>query len=103
MNKFVQFWQKNNTDQGYFSLRFLIAGIILSAAFLLLFASFNKTYTSSMVVFANAKSEAAAQQKDQIIKNDEMYIVEEIQEYQVNQEIENNKKQCDLLTTVYEG
>ena len=37
------------------------------------------------------------------ILNDEMYIVEEIQEYEVNREIENNEKQCDLLTTVYEG
>ena len=37
------------------------------------------------------------------VLSNEMYIVEEIQEYEVNREIENNKQQYDLLTTVYEG
>ena len=37
------------------------------------------------------------------VLSNQMYIVEEIQEYEVNREIENNKQQYDLLTTVYEG
>jgi len=37
------------------------------------------------------------------VLSNQMYIVEEIQEYEVNREIENNKKQYDLLTTIYEG
>lgn len=69
MEKIKQYWQKINMDSEYFSLRFFVAGIVLSFSFLLLFISLSKTYTSSIIILVNAKSETAAQQKDQIISN----------------------------------
>jgi capsular polysaccharide biosynthesis protein len=69
MGKIKQYFQKININREYFSLRFLLAGIILSISFLLLFINLSKTYTSSMTIFVNAKSEIAAEQKDQIIGN----------------------------------
>ena len=69
MEKINQYIQKSGINKEYFSLRFLGAGIVLSAAFFLLFITLSKSYTSSMIVFVNAKSEVAAQQKIQIINN----------------------------------
>ena len=69
MEKIKQYWQKINIDSEYFSLRFFVAGIVLSFSFLLLFISLSKTYTSSIIILVNAKSETAAQQKNQIIRN----------------------------------
>lgn len=69
MNTIKQYFEKAGVNWEYFSLRFWVAGIILSIAFSFLFISFNKAYTSSMIIFVNAKSETTALQKDQIISN----------------------------------
>ena len=69
MNTIKQYFEKAGVNWEYFSLRFWVAGIVLSVAFLFLFISFNRAYTSSMIIFVNAKSETAALQKDQLVGN----------------------------------
>lgn len=69
MERIKQYMQEINMNWEYLSPKFLVAGIVLSISFFLIFISISKTYTSSMTIFVNAKSEIAAQQGEQIIGN----------------------------------
>jgi len=69
MEKIKQYLQNINVNREYFSLSFFATGIILSIVFSLLFISASKTYTSSITILVNAKSEVAAQQEKQIVGN----------------------------------
>lgn len=56
-------------NRSYFSPRIFLAGVILSVMFFLLFINVFKTYTSSVTILVNTKSEVAALQEKQIINN----------------------------------
>jgi capsular polysaccharide biosynthesis protein len=69
MEKINQYLQKLKIDQAQFSVQFFIACIVLTLAFFLVFISGFKTYTASITILVNTKSEVAAQQEKQIIDN----------------------------------
>ena len=64
-----QFSENIRKIKPQFSLHFFIACLVLTIAFLLAFIANFKTYTSSLVILINAKSEIAAIQEKQITGN----------------------------------
>jgi capsular polysaccharide biosynthesis protein len=69
MEKVRQYWQNTKKIRAQFSLRVFMAGIILSAVFFLFFINISRTYTSSITIIVNAKSEITALQAEQIVGN----------------------------------
>lgn len=65
-NKLFQYAGKNKL---HFSVQIFFTGMILSFTFFLLFIDACKTYSSSITILVNAKSEFSAKQQEQIIEN----------------------------------
>lgn len=64
-----QIRQSINKLRTQFSMQFFLAGIVLTVAFFLVFISSFKTYTASITILINAKSEIAVSQEKQMIGN----------------------------------
>jgi len=69
MGKIKQYLQKFGINKTQFSVQFFVAFLVLASAFFLAFITGFKTYTASITVLVNAKSEFAAQHEKQILGN----------------------------------
>lgn len=64
-----QYLQKFKIANVQFSVQFFLACLVLTIAFFLVFISSLKTYTASITIMVNAKSEVVAKQEKKIIGN----------------------------------
>ena len=69
MEKIRQYWQKFQINKAQFSVQFFVTCIVIALALFCVFINSFKTYTSSITIMVNAKSEIAADQEEQIIGN----------------------------------
>lgn len=69
MERIKQYLQKFKIYRAQFSVQFFLACLILTVAFFLAFTNIFKTYTASITILVNAKSEIAASQERQIVGN----------------------------------
>jgi len=69
MEKIRQYWQKFRINKAQFSVQFFVTCVVIALAFFCVFINSFKTYTSSITIMVNAKSEVAAEQEEQIIGN----------------------------------